>query len=302
MICIYLGNDRIKIVDGDVSKRKIAIKNFFAITSPNDYIDKPDSKSFKELSQVIKDGLQEMQPKGKKVRVVLDSSTIPYREMVLPPLKPQKFQLLIKNEIFTDEKLAESNTVDYVESDKKIDEQKRSKYFITYVSNQIIEDLDNLINKDMGYKLLSIDVAQNAITKLVSKIKTLPDQYMLVDYKGNSVTIYLYVYGKHVYSVYKPIISEPNPKFQNERVYFINEMAGVILDTANFFRSRYEGVEFDNVFITGDVDKFEVCSSQIETKVGMSISNLPKLNFVEEVDEIEFNQFANTIGGFFREV
>ena len=302
MICIYLGNDRIKIVDSVVSKRKIEVKNFFSITSPNDYVDNPDSKSFKELSQVIKDGLQEMQPKGKKVRVVLDSSTIPYREMVMPPLKPQKLQLLIKNEIFTDEKLAESNTVDFVESDKKIDEQKRSKYFITYVSNQIIEDLDNLINKDMGYKLLSIDVVQNAISKLVSRMKALPDQYMLVDYKGNSVTIYLYVFGKHVYSVYKPIISEPNPKFQNERVYFINEMSGVIIDTANFFKSRYEGVEFDNVFITGDVDKFEVCANPIETKVGMTISNLPKLNLVEDVDEVEFNQFANTIGGFFREV
>ena len=300
MISVYIGNDKVKIVDAVVGK-KVTVKNFYAITAPNDYIDKPDSKMFKELSQVIKDALQEMQPKGKKFRVVLDSSTIPYREMILQPLSPTKLRTLVKNEIFTDEKLAESNTVDFVEADKKVDDQKRSKYFITYVSNQIIEDIENLIIKDMNCKLLSVDIAQNAITKLIGRMKNLPDQFILVDYKGASVTIYLFVYGKHVYSMFKPVISEPNPKFQNERIYFINEMSGILLDTTNFFKSRYEGVEFKNVFITGDVDRFEVCSPQIESKINMDIRNLPKCTCVEDVDEVEFNQFSDAIGGFFRE-
>lgn len=302
MINIYIGNDKVKILETTMNKRKMVVKNFFAITSPNDYIDNPDNKSFKELSQVIKDGIQEMQPKGKKVRVILDSNTIPYREMVLPPLPPMKMLTLIKNEIFTDEKLASSNTVDYVEADKKVDDQKRSKFFITYVANEVLRDIENLIVKDMGYKLLSIDVAQNAVSKLISRMKNLKEQFVLLDYKETSVTVYLFVYGKHVYSVSKPVISEPNPKFQNERVYFINEMAGIILDTASFFKERYEGVDFNTVYVTGDVDKFSVCSDAIASKVGYEIHELPLSSFVEDIDEVEFNQFSNTLGGVFREV
>ena len=153
----------------------------------------------------------------------------------------------------------------------------------------------------MNCKLLSIDVAQNAMTKLIGRMKNLPDQFMLIDYKGAAVTIYLFVYGKHIYSMNKPVISEPNPKFQNERIYFINEMSGILLDTANFFKSRYEGIEFKDVYITGDVDRFEVCTPQIEQKVNMNIKKLPKCSCVEDVDEDEFNQFSDAIGGFFRE-
>lgn len=302
MICIYIGNEKIKIIEASDSKRKIDITNIFAITSPNDYIDKPDNKAFKEIGQVVKDGISEMQPKGKKVRVILDSNTIPYREMVLPSLAPTKMLTLIKNEIFTDEKLANSNTVDYVEADKKVDAQKRSKFFITYVANEILSDIENLVVKDMGYKLLSIDVAQNAISKLVYRMKNLKDQFILIDYKETSVTVYLFVYGKHVYSVSKPVISEPNPKFQNERVYFVNEMAGIIIDTVNFFNDRYEGLNFDTVYVTGVVDKFEVCSLAIADKVGLSIVNLPLCSFIDNIDENEFNQFSNALGGFLREV
>lgn len=300
MICLYLGNDKIKIIDCAKSKGKISVRNFYAITSPNDYLDNPDSKTFKELSQVIKDGLQELQPKGKRIRVVLDSNTIPYREMVLPSLKPQKLITLIKNEIFTDEKLAESNAVDFVEADKKVDEEKRSKFFITYVATQIIDDLQALC-KEMGLRLLSIDVAQNAISKLIAKEKNLDEQFMLVNYKETSVTVFLFVYGKHIYSVTKPIISSPNPKFQNEKVYFINEMSGIILDTANFFRERYEGIKFNKVYVTGDVDKFALCLNPIEAKVGMSIKNLSGVDIVDDLTNEEFNQFADTIGAFLRE-
>lgn len=301
MINIYIGNDKIKILETNVSKRKVVVKNFFAITSPNDYIDNPDNKSFKELSQVIKDGIQEMQPKGKKIRVILDSNTIPYREMVLPPMPPMKMLTLIKNEIFTDEKLASTNTVDYVEADKKVDEQKRSKFFVTYVANAVLQDIENLIEKDMGFKLLSIDVAQNSVSKLISRMKNLKDQFVLIDYKDTSVTVYLFAYGKHVCSVSKPVISEPNPQFQNERVYFINEMSGIILDTAAFFKERYEGVDFDTVYVTGDVDKLDVCRDFIANKVDYKIEDLPLATFVEDMDEAEFNQFSNTLGGVFRE-
>lgn len=302
MLSIYIGNDKIKIIEATVSKRKMIVKNFFAITSPNDYIDNPDDKSFKELSQVISDAIREMQPNGKKVRVVLDSKTIPYREMVLPPLAPAKMLTLIKNEIFTDEKLASTNTVDYVEADKKVDAEKRSKFFVTYVANEILTDIQNLVDKELGMKLLSIDIAQNALSKLIYRMKNLKDQFILLDYKDTSVTVYLFVYGKHVYSVSKPVISEPNPKFQNERVYFINEMSGIILDTINFFYNRYEGLDFDTIYITGDIEKFNLCTSFIIDKVGMTIKDLPLASFVEEMDEIEFNQFTNALGGIYREV
>lgn len=303
MLCMYLSNEKLKLIEGRIAGSKIIIKNIYSEISPNEYLDcdLSESKYTVEFTEAFTRALLEFENKGKRIIIVLDNSKIPFSEMTLPKTKPQKLLSIISNEIFNDEKLAKSNTVDYLEIAKKVNESNHSKYFVTYLANDLIERLKE-VTKELGLKLSIIDIAQNSISKLMKYMsKILPDTYMLVDYKGSMVTLYLIHEGIHLFSLSKPIIAVPTAKFLNERYYFINEMSGILNDTLEFFTSKFTDIAFNTIYITGDVESFEVCSKAISDQVGYNILSLQRPESIIGIEDEEFNEYTNVLGALIRQ-
>lgn len=158
--------------------------------------------------------------------------------MILPYAKPSILYPIISAELFTDKKLAESHTVDFVEIDRNIEDPdeemqeaalnspeegeeeqeeksekkkkaKKARLMITYIDNLVIENLKKCC-REVGMKLTAIDISQSALSKLVDFMKgDLPQYFVLVDYRMTTITSYLFADYKHVFSLSKPIIRCP---------------------------------------------------------------------------------------------
>ena len=173
--------------------------------------------------------------------------------------------------------------------------------FVSYLSNDLLDELQE-ISKNLGYKLQVIDIAQNSLSKLMRMMnKIMPDNYMLMDYKETSVTLYLISNGKHLFSLSKPIIAVPSLKFQNERYYFINEMSGVLNNTVQFFKKRFVDVAFNAIYVTGEVEKFSVCAKAISDQIGFNVIVLQRPENITGIEDSEFNIYANALGGLIRQ-
>ena len=117
MYVLHLSGDTVKILEGACTRRKLVINSLYSVAMPCDYLDAPDDKGYEKIEAVVTNGLRDLgeEFKNKKIRVVLDNINIPFKELVVPTLDRKKTIALVKNEIFSDEKLADSNTVDYLE-------------------------------------------------------------------------------------------------------------------------------------------------------------------------------------------
>lgn len=324
MIYYYLNNDKLKTMFATASGKRVAVKEFFDMDFPSEFLNDPSATNIDlQLTEAMLDMIRKNEIKAKSAKFVLENSKIPFREMILPYAKPSILYPIISSELFTDKKLADNHTVDYVEIDRNIDDPeevaaalnapaegeedvsdgeekkkkaKKARLMVTYIDNLVIENLRKCC-REVGMKLTAVDISQNALSKLVSFMKDdLPQYFVLVDYRITTITSYLFADYKHVFSLTKPIYSMPNENYANEMAFFINDFSSIVSEAIQFFRSKYTDYKFDDVYITGDLDKFQSVENDLYGFMGLNVKMLPLPDSVTGMEQLDFNSFAPLIG------
>ena len=324
MIYYYLNNDKLKAMFATTSGKRVAVKEFFDMDFPSEFLNDPSATNIDlQLTEAMLDMIRKNEIKAKSAKFVLENSKIPFREMILPYAKPSILYPIISSELFTDKKLADNHTVDYVEIDRNIDDPeevaaalnapaegeedvsdgeekkkkaKKARLMVTYIDNLVIENLRKCC-REVGMKLTAVDISQNALSKLVSFMKDdLPQYFVLVDYRITTITSYLFADYKHVFSLTKPIYSMPNENYANEMAFFINDFSSIVSEAIQFLRSKYTDYKFDDVYITGDLDKFQSVENDLYGFMGLNVKMLPLPDSVTGMEQLEFNSFAPLIG------
>ena len=324
MIYYYLNNDKLKAMFATTSGKRVAVKEFFDMDFPSEFLNDPSATNIDlQLTEAMLDMIRKNEIKAKSAKFVLENSKIPFREMILPYAKPSILYPIISSELFTDKKLADNHTVDYVEIDRNIDDPeevaaalnapaegeedvsdgeekkkkaKKARLMVTYIDNLVIENLRKCC-REVGMKLTAVDISQNALSKLVSFMKDdLPQYFVLVDYRITTITSYLFADYKHVFSLTKPIYSMPNENYANEMAFFINDFSSIVSEAIQFFRSKYTDYKFDDVYITGDLDRFQSVENDLYGFMGLNVKMLPLPDSVTGMEQLDFNSFAPLIG------
>lgn len=324
MIYYYLNNDKLKAMFATTRGKRVAVKEFFDMDFPSEFLNDPSATNIDlQLTEAMLDMIRKNEIKAKSAKFVLENSKIPFREMILPYAKPSILYPIISSELFTDKKLADNHTVDYVEIDRNIDDPeevaaalnapaegeedvsdgeekkkkaKKARLMVTYIDNLVIENLRKCC-REVGMKLTAVDISQNALSKLVSFMKDdLPQYFVLVDYRITTITSYLFADYKHVFSLTKPIYSMPNENYANEMAFFINDFSSIVSEAIQFFRSKYTDYKFDDVYITGDLDKFQSVENDLYGFMGLNVKMLPLPDSVTGMEQLDFNSFAPLIG------
>lgn len=303
MYVLHISGDTVKILEGAFTRRKIVVNSLYSVAMPCDYLDAPDDKGYEKLEAVVTNGLRDLGEdfKNKKIRVVLDNINIPFREMIVPTLNRKKTIALIKNEIFSDEKLAGGNTVDYIELEKKVGGEKQTRIMVTYVDNVILADIQKLC-KNLMFKLLSVDVGQNCTAKLLHyTAATLPDSYIFAELRDSVVMISLVIGGAFKYSMSKSVVSLETMRFKSERTYFVNDITNTLRSAAEQFKKQYPDFNCTDVVVAGTSEKFELLRKTVAEKLGVNVQAVTTPENVDSISDEDYNEFFCTIGGLIRE-
>lgn len=299
MYVLHLSGDTVKILEGSASKKKVVINSLYSIATPSDYLDSPDDKGYEKLESVVINALRELgeEVKNKKVKIILDNINISFREMLVPTLNRQKTIALIKNEIFSDDKLARNNTVDYIVDENKVDGLKQSKVFVTYVDNKILSDMQKMA-KTLMCNLVSIDIGQNCTLKHLAYIQdTLPDNYLFVEIRESAIVISFIVDKKFKYSMSKSVISMQSMKFKNDKMYFVNDALNTLRSAIDLYKKRFPENDLRDIVLSGGEEKLELLRKPASEKYGVNVLQLDLPDNVESVGLEEYNDFFCSIGG-----
>lgn len=302
MYILHISGDTVQILEGSFSRKKITVNSLYSVPMPSDYLDIPDDKGYEKLEAVVSNGLRELGEnyQNKKIRIVVDNINIPFREMIVPTLNHKKTVELLRNEIFGDEKLAASNTLDYIEVEKKVDGNKQSRLFVTYMDNTILADLQRLC-KNLMFKLVAIDIGQNCSAKLLRyTAEYLPSSYVFVEMRDSIVIISLVLEGKFKYTMTKSVVSLQTLRFKSERTYFVNEMTNALRTAVELFHKLYPDQEFNDIVVAGTTEKYDLIAKAVGEKIGMQVISLTVPPNMDSIGQEEYNDFFCTIGGLIR--
>lgn len=305
MICIYISDDKIKLLEGGMSGSRIAVSSFYDISTRAGCIEGDAIKDMVVFTQSLQDCLQTTNIKPGKVTYVLDSSRVVFREMIVPDVPDNKLKKVIVSELFSDSK-ATSNTVDYVVLERFKGENKAYKLriMVTYVSNEVIDNLHTSA-MELGLQPVVLDIAPNAISKLIAQYdksssdrKLLSETFVLLDYKDTFITITVFDKFKSMFS--KSSVLYVSDAEHPDMNYLATELSSQLNGTIRYFQTRYPDSEVQAVYVTGNAGVLESIMQDIADAVRLMIGPLPLPSFVKGMELLDYNAFSDALGAFIR--
>lgn len=304
MISLYLSDDRIRLVEGAIKSKKFYIKKLIELESTSGSIETGNVKNVMELSQAIQNILNDNQIKPQKTYVVIDNSRIVFKEKDVPALPHKKIKLILMNEYSNDSK-QKNVVVDYIIDSKYIDETDKSKKYklhITYQTSTAIASISKTC-KEVGLKLSTVDIAQNATSKLFSTLFTslIPGTVYLIDYKDSFLSLYVFENGQRKYSKSSVVYAKPASDKFGDNDSFISELQANITGITRYYMEKNPSATIEGVYLTGNITVFdESVVQKLANSTKLKVSYLPCPDSVVGIDINDFNKFNCPIGAMIR--
>lgn len=304
MICVYVSDEKIKLIEGDARGNKIVVQRFYDISTKAGSLETGAIRDTVVFTQALQDCMQATNMKVGKACYVLDNSRVVFREMIVPDVPDQKLKKVIQSELFSDSK-AQNHTLDYIVLEKfKQDKVNKLRIMVTYISNEIIDNL-NVSAVELGLTPVALDIAPNAMSKLISLYnsngsdrKLLKKTFVLLDFKDTFISIYIFdnFVNQFTKSSVLYVTDPENPDLN----YLASEMSTQLNSTIRYYQSRNTEKSIEAVYVTGNALVLDQIMQALADSVNLMISHLPLPSFVKGMELIDYNAFTCALGTFVR--
>lgn len=305
MICVYISDEKIKLIEGDARGNKISVQRFYDINTKAGSLESGAIKDTVVFTQALQDCMQATNMKPAKACYVLDNSRIVFREMIVPDVPEQKLKKVIQSELFADSK-GQNSTIDYIVIDKFKDDKKISKLrvMVTYINNEIIDNL-SVSAVELGLTPISLDIGPNAMSKLISLYnsnandrKLLTKTFVLLDYKDTFISVF--IFDDFVQQFTKSSVLYVTDPDNLDLSYLASELSTQLNSTIRYYQSRNPEKSIEAVFVTGNALVLDQIMQTLADSVNLMISHLPLPSFVKGLELLDYNAFTCALGTFVR--
>lgn len=304
MICVYVSDEKIKLIEGDARGNKIVVQRFYDISTKAGSLETGAIRDTVVFTQALQDCMQATNMKVGKACYVLDNSRVVFREMIVPDVPDQKLKKVIQSELFSDSK-AQNNTLDYIVLEKfREDKVNKLRIMVTYISNEIIDNL-NVSAVELGLTPVALDIAPNAMSKLISLYnsnggdrKLLKKRFVLLDFKDTFISIY--IFDNYVNQFTKSSVLYVTDPENPDLNYLASELSTQLNSTIRYYQSRNTEKSIEAVYVTGNALVLDQIMQALADSVNLMISHLPLPSFVKGMELIDYNAFTCALGTFVR--
>lgn len=215
--------------------------------------------------------------KDNKAVLCLNTSSVIYREMIVPKASPRYLNTMIRHELSHALNLSSDYLIDYTILDETIkNDKKMNKILVAAVSATSLSELIEFLDKTK-IQLIKIDVSLNSIQKFVeiTKLADKTKNVLIADIGTASIRQYLFEKGK--YSVYRTTklatLDQPDEQLSLETT------TETIDKMLQFSLSLGENSRIDKIVLFGAYPKIEHLKLYMNDKLGTDtqVINRPKM-------------------------
>jgi len=221
-----------------------------------------------------------------KVLLCLNTSSVIYRDMIVPKASPRYLDSMIRHELKNALNLSNEYLMDYaILGDTIKDDKKMHKILVAAVLATTINEIVDFLEK-ANLSILSIDVSLNSLQKYIDITKLLnKDKNTLVaDIGSSSIRQYLFEKGKYSYYRTTKIaaISEVDENLS------IQTSIENIEKMVQFSLSVGQNSAIDQIILFGSYAKIETLKEQLNDQLSLDTSILSRPGLLSHPKNIEF--------------
>lgn len=299
MLSIDITDRQIKLVRGVHSGSKIRVQDAdlreltLGMVSNGYITDVPMVAA--ELNDIIKTkGITE-----KDAIVSITSSSIVYKEMMLPKPKSIKNTAAIEAMIQTNMGVSNEFNISYTIAGEAEDEEKNKliKIIATACPQRLVDGYVRLFSH-IGLSLKAVNISNNSVTRLIVNTPKMAERMplLLIQIDKGFLNMNLYEDNQIVFSRYFNI--DPSD-YDNAPDYVVRAVYDNLFRMIQFIKSRKGAKPLKEIMFYGDTGNFIELSNAISS-FNVPVHVLAAPSTVITMTEIDFTKYANAIGAIYR--
>ncbi|MDY4588874.1 MAG: pilus assembly protein PilM [Oscillospiraceae bacterium] len=299
MLSIDITDRQIKLVRGVHSGSKIRVQDAdmreltLGMVSNGYITDVPMVAA--ELNDIIKTkGITE-----KDAIVSITSSSIVYKEMMLPKPKSIKNTAAIEAMIQTNMGVSNEFNISYTIAGETEDEEKNKliKIIATACPQRLVDGYVRLFSH-IGLSLKAVNISNNSVTRLIVNTPKMAERMpmLLIQIDKGFLNMNLYEDNQIVFSRYFNI--DP-ADYDNAPDYVVRAVYDNLFRMIQFIKSRKGAKPLKEIMFYGDTGNFIELSNAISS-FNVPVHVLAAPSTVITMTEIDFTKYANAIGAIYR--
>ena len=203
MLSIDIGNEKIKITEGNQINDRIFLKNIGSLSVPEYSIDHENIKNAEVISDDIKSYLHTNNFSAKNVVATINATDALISDIDLPKSNPKDLHAMIKNEMIHSYHIDETDVIQYklIETYQNDANAPMNKYRVSVMEAEFIDKYFQLVQM-LQLKPIALDINMNAMDKLVKHYSVINEQdiskkaVMILDLGAITTTAYIYENGE----------------------------------------------------------------------------------------------------------
>ena len=299
MLSIDITDRQIKLVRGLHSGSKIRVQDAdmreltLGMVSNGYITDVPMVAA--ELNDIIKTkGITE-----KDAIVSITSSSIVYKEMMLPKPKSIKNTAAIEAMIQTNMGVSNEFNISYTIAGETEDEEKNKliKIIATACPQRLVDGYVRLFSH-IGLSLKAVNISNNSVTRLIVNTPKMAERMpmLLIQIDKGFLNMNLYEDNQIVFSRYFNI--DPTD-YDNAPDYVVRAVYDNLFRMIQFIKSRKGAKPLKEIMFYGDTGNFIELSNAISS-FNVPVHVIAAPSTVVTMTEIDFTKYANAIGAIYR--
>ena len=296
MLSFDFSDRQINIVKGDNTANKIRIDNSASVQVPEDMIVNGEVIQLSGLSELLLTTLKSEQMMDKEAVVTFSSSSIVFKELIVPKASGNEFLQMVQNHMSQEMGISNEYSISYTVVGEAGEQNPGAvKVLATACPSSIVEGFRKLFTV-MNINLRSVNIGCNSISRIVLADKSNADKMPLLvcQLDNNFLGLTLFENGQMAFARYVPI----SPDEFDADDYVLEALNENIFRMEQFNKAR-GGSGLANVILYGFIEDYMKIVDALEgLDIKASVLGLPQQ--ISGYENFEFTVFANAIGALYR--
>lgn len=296
MVVLEIRNDRILVVEGQASKRKVVVKKTHIIEFDSDMITSAGVINPLEMADLIVNELKanKISTKG-DFSICFNQFNSIFREIKVPAVEGKKLNVLVRSEMINTLNLSNDYFVDYIVLNEEFQEEGHFYNILAVAISQDYFESFMAMSRHAKFNLKVADFSTNTIIKMMEASTHLHVNQLTIVLTISPQHLRMYLFDGYDYVFTRNVFLDGDDDFELEVLDNLTRMIQFM-----YTRTRLSTHDKRKVILTGDESRYDSLIEAIEKNIDVSCSTYTMPELIQNQSDDSLQLFINTIGTLIR--
>ena len=299
MISIDFSDSQAKIVSGLFKNGSVSISNSVTVDFEDGLINGGYVVDIPQVSSIITTAVKSSQIKEKDLVVSFSSNQIVFKEMAVPKVKGDQFNLAVNNQIKSETNISDDYNISFTIIGEEVTEDGKEvvNVFATACPQAIVDSYINLASA-MGYNLVGVNISSTCIARALQNEASVKEKCPLMVVQIDASFLSMSIYDNNMI-VFSRFVNIDKNEARLSDDYVARTVYDNVFRLMQFYNSRNEENPISDVMFYGKLENSEKVLDAV-AKLGVETSMMNQPTTVSAYAGFDFNAYANAVGAIYK--